>query len=407
MHKSSYEKMRKFVELYLKEYSDLKLDILDVGSQAISASNTYKPLFNNQSWNYVGLDMVEGNNVDVCVSNPYDWNEVETNSFDIVISGQVFEHIQFPWSTIFEIGRVLKDGGLACIIAPSSGPEHKFPFDCWRYYPDGFSALCQYIEFHEVEVFTDWGLTAWQDSFLVIQKPKFSHEKRTIFMKKNLAQKLILDGDFSKISNFSNFNFNPQIHQSIIGEQENKDAAFAVYQEAIKSEPKNPIFYQRLRKVQMDRGDMEGAITTSQVGIKVLPKNVGIYFNLGSDQLKKGDLEGAIASYQKAIELNLKQLKPNQRLVVYKNLGDALQKKGRVDEAISAYEKALQLNPNFVPALSQLTGIYESQKQFNQAVTYCQRLVQLRPNNKEAQNRLVNLVRQQEKKIEELATGVL
>lgn len=43
-----------------------------------------------------------------------------------------------------EISRVLKDEGMACIIAPSGGVEHRYPLNCWRFYPDGFKALAKY-----------------------------------------------------------------------------------------------------------------------------------------------------------------------------------------------------------------------------------------------------------------------
>lgn len=33
------------------------------------------------------------------LKNPYDWQEIETDSFDLVISGQAFEHIEFFWIT--------------------------------------------------------------------------------------------------------------------------------------------------------------------------------------------------------------------------------------------------------------------------------------------------------------------
>ena len=32
--------------------------------------------------------------------------------------------------------RVLVPGGLACIIAPGAQGVHRFPVDCWRFYPD-------------------------------------------------------------------------------------------------------------------------------------------------------------------------------------------------------------------------------------------------------------------------------
>ncbi|MEM4934982.1 MAG: methyltransferase domain-containing protein, partial [Thermoplasmata archaeon] len=127
MHPTSLNKMKAFVEEYLEAYKGQKLKILDVGSKAIAGQQTYRPFFNNPNWIYLELDLEKGENVDIVVKDPYKWDEVEDSSVDMVISGQAFEHIEFPWLTIKEIFRVLKDKGLACIIAPSSGPEHRYP----------------------------------------------------------------------------------------------------------------------------------------------------------------------------------------------------------------------------------------------------------------------------------------
>ena len=40
-----------------------------------------------------------------------------------------------------ELVRVTKPGGLIYINAPSNGPVHRYPVDCWRFYPDSGFAL--------------------------------------------------------------------------------------------------------------------------------------------------------------------------------------------------------------------------------------------------------------------------
>ncbi|MDD4478561.1 MAG: class I SAM-dependent methyltransferase [Mesotoga sp.] len=112
--------------------------VLDVGSMDVNGS--YKPLF--QDHDYQGLDIAPGPNVDIVAPDPYDW-PIEDNSFDVVISGQCLEHVEYPWRTVEEIARVLKPGGMCCIIAPSNGPEHRYPIDCYRYMPDGMKAMAK------------------------------------------------------------------------------------------------------------------------------------------------------------------------------------------------------------------------------------------------------------------------
>lgn len=176
MHTSSYEKMARFCQNHLESRRVEPLHICDLGSQDVNGS--YRPLFDHPAWCYTGIDMAEGRNVDVVLKTPYVWREVRSNSMDVVISGQAFEHIQFFWITMLEIARVLKPGGLCCILAPSSGPEHRYPLDCWRFYPDGMSTLAFFAQMEVLEASTQWGDEGhadgsdwWHDSMLVCRKP--------------------------------------------------------------------------------------------------------------------------------------------------------------------------------------------------------------------------------------------
>jgi SAM-dependent methyltransferase len=176
VHTSSFETMRKFVYQYLEIYRGKELKVLDVGSCDINGS--YRSLFEVNNWEYRGLDVAAGKNVDIVVKDIYHWKEIRFNTYDIVISGQAFEHIEYFWLTMQEIARVMKTGGLCCIIAPSSGFRHKYPVDCWRFYSDGLLALARYAGLEAIEVYTENQPEAygepniWQDSVLVAKKPR-------------------------------------------------------------------------------------------------------------------------------------------------------------------------------------------------------------------------------------------
>jgi SAM-dependent methyltransferase len=64
-------------------------------------------------------------------------------TFDIVVSGQVIEHVRKPWIWLKELARVCKPGGLVLTVNPVSWPYHEAPIDCWRIYPEGMRALCE------------------------------------------------------------------------------------------------------------------------------------------------------------------------------------------------------------------------------------------------------------------------
>jgi SAM-dependent methyltransferase len=181
MHPSSFDKMRAFAEKYMTARRAEPLIILDLGSQDFNGS--YRPLFAQPPWRYRGLDMAAGKNVDVVLRDPYRWREIKSASADMIISGQTFEHTEFFWLTMREIARALKPGGLCCIIAPSAGDEHRYPVDCWRFYPDGLRAAARYAGLEILEASTQWEnlpqydneSNKWHDSLLVARRP---NEKR-------------------------------------------------------------------------------------------------------------------------------------------------------------------------------------------------------------------------------------
>jgi SAM-dependent methyltransferase len=118
MHQSSLINMEKFRDRYLADRKTETLRILDLGSTDIGGC--YRPLFEQPSWQYTGVDLGPGPNVDIVLRDPYDWKEVGSASVDLLVSGQVLEHVEFFWITMLEVARVLRPGGLACLIAPSS-----------------------------------------------------------------------------------------------------------------------------------------------------------------------------------------------------------------------------------------------------------------------------------------------
>lgn len=137
MHKESYDLMKYFTEKYLDK--NLHLEILDVGSYDVNGN--FRQLFENPNWNYFGLDIIEGPNVDIISKGEYDFG-IE-KEFDVVISGNCLEHVQSPWKWIKQIEKVTKKNGLICIITPFSIGEHRFPVDCWRILPDGYKYLLE------------------------------------------------------------------------------------------------------------------------------------------------------------------------------------------------------------------------------------------------------------------------
>lgn len=152
MHESSMNLMAQFVSQYVKA----PCSVADVGSYDVNG--TYRHLFENCS--YIGLDIEAGPNVDRVVKK-YDFGDTQ---FDVVISGQCMEHVEDLHRWRDAVVRILRPGGLLCVIAPHAWPYHPHPKDCWRIFPDAMRWL-----FSELDIL-DCGMGA-VDTRLVARKP--------------------------------------------------------------------------------------------------------------------------------------------------------------------------------------------------------------------------------------------
>ena len=142
MHESSMTIMRNFVND--NEGLVKGATVLEVGSQNING--TYRSLFRAAS-EYVGVDLIDGKDVDIVLDKPYEY-PFEDDTFDLIISGNFFEHCRHPWLAIKEMYRVLKKGGKMCHTSPWRFHMHKdpgCPYDCWRILPDGMHVLYESV----------------------------------------------------------------------------------------------------------------------------------------------------------------------------------------------------------------------------------------------------------------------
>jgi len=144
---------------------DRPVRVVDLGSAAVNGS--YRELFGDKT-EYIGLDLESGPGVDMVLADPYRLPFADA-SIDLVVSGQMLEHCPNFWRVFTEISRVLKTEGLAFIIAPSAGPIHRYPVDCYRFYPDSYEALADWANLRVVDSWLD-ERGPWRDLVGVFQK---------------------------------------------------------------------------------------------------------------------------------------------------------------------------------------------------------------------------------------------
>jgi SAM-dependent methyltransferase len=135
MHFGAMKHARWFFDTYLGESSTAT--VVDIGAQDVNGSlREVAP----EGVRYVGVDFVKGKGVDVILEDPYRL-PFEDASVDVIVSSSCFEHSELFWVLFLEILRVLKPSGLLYLNAPSNGYVHRYPVDCWRFYPDAGRAL--------------------------------------------------------------------------------------------------------------------------------------------------------------------------------------------------------------------------------------------------------------------------
>ena len=141
MHPSAFDLGKRFFETYCADRG--VTTIVDIGSQNVNGSlKDVCP----QGISYIGVDFVAGEGVDVVLDQPYKLPFEET-SIDVIVCSSVFEHSQFFWVLYLEMLRILKPNGLLYLNVPSNGYIHRYPVDCWRFYPDAGQALVEWANY--------------------------------------------------------------------------------------------------------------------------------------------------------------------------------------------------------------------------------------------------------------------
>lgn len=141
MHPSAMKNCEYFFHAYYRGPDHQKpMTIVEIGSQNVNGSlRSVAP----EGCEYIGVDFVNGNGVDVILEDPYSLPFADGVA-DVVLASSVFEHSSFFWILYLEIMRIVKPGGLFYLNVPSNGPFHRYPVDCWRFYPDSGKALSEW-----------------------------------------------------------------------------------------------------------------------------------------------------------------------------------------------------------------------------------------------------------------------
>ena len=145
---------RHWIEAVAKQYSPFNKNqkLLEIGSwiapgqEAIICRNTIGPLVGE----YIGVDMQDGNGVDVISDAKH--MPFPDNSFDVIISTDCYEHVDWPREVTREAFRVMKPGGVFYLTTVFIFQIHGYPDDYWRFTPNCIRLLLEDAGFDVVEV---------------------------------------------------------------------------------------------------------------------------------------------------------------------------------------------------------------------------------------------------------------
>ena len=182
--------------------------LVEIGSQDVNGSiRQVAP----QVAKYIGVDFAEGKGVDIILDDPYTL-PFDDNSIDVCVASSVFEHSEMFWLLFLEILRILKPDGLFYLNVPSNGTFHRYPVDCWRFYPDSGQALVTWAKRNNyspamLESFVSSQTSdVWNDFVAVFVKEEvhaIKYPNRILQIKKDFYNGVVQNSpDFLNLSSF-------------------------------------------------------------------------------------------------------------------------------------------------------------------------------------------------------------
>ena len=124
--KGLYRGLNEIIDKYLKKEQKCKL--LDYGC----GSKPYKNLFLSYISQYIGVDITQNPRADKIVKEdqrlPY-----KSEHFNIILSTQVFEHVENTEFYFSECLRLLGNGGFLILSTHGLWPYHPYPSDYYRW----------------------------------------------------------------------------------------------------------------------------------------------------------------------------------------------------------------------------------------------------------------------------------
>lgn len=163
MHSSCYE----WVGRIVRQHDLAERATLEVGS--FNVNGTIRDHFDGQ---YLAVDSQAGPGVDFVADAERLHERLALNDWQVVVSTEMFEHVDRPWLAMRELADACAPGGhviVTCRGYDERGcwPVHDYPRDVWRYSARSLRVLAEDAGLEVLDLVTDPEGPGW---FLLARK---------------------------------------------------------------------------------------------------------------------------------------------------------------------------------------------------------------------------------------------
>jgi len=130
---------------YGAEYFSIEKRVLEIGPDSIPSNYKKRLKETVNVWHTLELETLEKKQTTYSTDQLYNY-PIPNSAYDIILAGQVMEHVSDIWRWLVELKRILSDHGTIILITPTSWPYHEAPIDCWRIYPEGMRSLAKNVD---------------------------------------------------------------------------------------------------------------------------------------------------------------------------------------------------------------------------------------------------------------------
>ena len=152
------------------------------------------------------------------------------------------------------------------------------------------------------------------------------------------------------------------------------DRAVTDYDQAIKLNPTDAVFFSNRGGVLVAKGDVDRGITDFDQALRINPNLMRALLDRGNAFRGKGLYDRAIADYDQAIKLEPKNV------LLFNTRGNTYYTKKDYERAIADFEASIQINPNQAGIFNLRGHVYFAKKEYDRAIVEYDQAIKLDPN---------------------------